>query len=302
MKKTLLCFLLAMGAANAQTTLFEDSFETYNDFIITGIGGWTLHDLDLRPTYGFTGVTFANGTNTIKSFQVFNSTTTTAPLTPSATSNWAGRTGVKAMVCFAAVPNATVLTNDDWMISPQITLAASGNMLSFWGKSCDAQFGDERFSVYVSTTGTAVADFTKISDEPDTPSPGDVIYHEYTYDLDAYAGQPIYIAIQCTSADQFGFAVDDFKVTTTLMAVDNFFTRNFAVYPNPATTMLNINSKTNTGMNQVQITDINGRIVRQMEAQGITQAQLNVSDLTSGVYFIKVQSDLGSGTTKFIKS
>ncbi|WP_332021049.1 GEVED domain-containing protein, partial [Kaistella sp.] len=38
------------------------------------------------------------------------------------------------------------------------------------------------------------------------------------YNLNSYSGQQVYIAIQCTSDDQFGFAVDDFKVVTAPLA------------------------------------------------------------------------------------
>lgn len=298
MKKLLLLALLAAGGMNAQTTLFEDSFDTYDDFIITSIGNWTMVDVDLRPTYGFQGVTFANS-GVAKAFQVFNSTTTVAPLTPSATSDWTARTGLKSMVCFAAVPNAGAPHNDDYMISPQITLAASGNELSFWAKSCDAQFGDETFDVLVSTTGTAVADFTPI--EADVLSPADLTYYEYTYGLDDYAGQQVYIAIRCTSADMFGFMVDDFKVTTTLLGTPSFFNRNFAAYPNPASSVLNIDSKNGVEMQNVRIIDLNGRIMQQQAVQG-EHAQINMSALATGAYFLEVQSSQGTATQKIIRN
>ncbi|MGL6128843.1 MAG: T9SS C-terminal target domain-containing protein, partial [Chryseobacterium artocarpi] len=75
MKKTLLLgAFLGLCSLNAQTTIFEDSFETYTDFAISNVGNWTLTDVDLAPTYGFEGVEFLNS-GEAKSFQVFNSTT-----------------------------------------------------------------------------------------------------------------------------------------------------------------------------------------------------------------------------------
>ena len=68
--------------------------------------------------------------------------------------------------------------------------------------------------MHVSTTGTAVSNFTALS--PIVTTPSDATWHEYTYDLSAYAGQAVHIAIQCTSVDQFGFAVDDFKVVSNV--------------------------------------------------------------------------------------
>lgn len=54
MKKILLLAVALLGAsANnyAQTVLFEDSFETYTDFAITGIGDWLTIDIDGSSTY-----------------------------------------------------------------------------------------------------------------------------------------------------------------------------------------------------------------------------------------------------------
>lgn len=214
MKKFLLPGFLALGLGfNAQTIVFQDNFDSYTDFAIANVGSWTLTDVDQLPTYGFQGITFTNS-GAKKAFQVFNSTTTTPPATPSAESNWSARSGQKAMVAFAS--NATPW-NNDWMITPNINIPTGGGAeVSFWAKGCDAEFGNEKFKVLVSTTGTATNNFTVISGSSAVSTPLDATYHEYKYDLSAYAGQNIHIAIQCVSEDQFGFMVDDFIVTSTV--------------------------------------------------------------------------------------
>ena len=302
MKKLLLSLtLLTVGFAQAQTTIFEDSFEDYDDFIISDVGSWTLTDVDLLPTYGFTGITFDNS-GVAKSFQVFNSTTTTPAMTPTTTSDWSARTGSKNMVCFAAVPSTTggATKNNDWLISPQITLGTS-NVLSFWAKACDATYAAEKFSVWVSTTDTNTTSFTKISTGNAITTPG-ITWAQYTYNLaTTYDNLPVYIAIKCTSTDQFGFAVDDFLVTGTVLATENFFTSNFAIYPNPTTDIINIKSKNNVAINNVQITDINGRVVNEVNLKSEANTQINISELTAGVYFLKITTDQGVGSTKIIK-
>ncbi|WP_312765753.1 GEVED domain-containing protein [Epilithonimonas sp.] len=216
MKKILFSLLALAGLSttntvNAQYVVFQDSFESYTDFAISNVGSWTLLDVDNSPSGGFNGITFPNGNGTNKAFQVFNSTTTTPVLTPTSTSNWTARTGQKTMASFYLTSGAS---NNDWLISPKIQLAADGGALSFWAKSCDTTYGAEKYRVYISTTGTAVSDFTPLSAVQTTPS--DITWHEFTTSLSAYAGQQVYIAIQCSSTDQFGFAVDDFKVTTSI--------------------------------------------------------------------------------------
>ena len=300
MKKTLLCAGLLLGSlvsANAQTTIFEDSFEAYENFSIADVGDWTLVDVDLKNTYGFTGVTFPNS-GAKKSFQVFNATLTDAPLEPTATSDWTARTGDKHMVCFAASTAPPV--NNDWLISPPITLGASGNVVSFWAKSCDASFGLEKFKVGISA-GSGTTDVTLLSTGVVT-TPSNATWVQYTYTVPtSFDGQEVYISINCVSNDQFGFAVDDFKVTTTSLSTENFFKSNFAVYPNPATSVLNITSNANAAINAASITDINGRTVKTVSLNAVSEAQINISDLTAGVYFLNVTSDAGTGTSKIVK-
>jgi len=296
MKKLLLSLIvLSAFNAKAQITLFEDSFEFYDDFAIANVGDWTLTDVDGKVTYGFNGITFLNS-GVAKSFQVFNAATTTPALTPSATSDWTARTGERHMVCFAAATAAPL--NNDWLISPQINLGATGNTLTFWAKSCDATYGAERFKVGVSTTGTATANFTVISPGAFVTTTPPVTWQQYTYNLDAYAGQAVYISINCVSPDMFGFAVDDFLVTATTLATENFFTQNYAVYPNPADSVLNITGKNNVEVTSAQITDLNGRVVKTVNG---AVSQINITDLTAGVYFLKLNSAQGAGTTKIVK-
>jgi hypothetical protein len=299
MKKLLLSIIAFAGInASAQTILFEDSFEFYDDFAIDGVGDWTLTDVDLRPTYGFQGVTFTNS-GVAKSFQVFNATTTAPALTPSATADWTARNSDKHMVCFASVPNATVTANNDWLISPQITLATS-NVLKFWAKACDATYSGERFSVWVSTTDTDAASFTKISAGAFITTPN-ITWAEYTYNLAAtYDNLPVYIGIKCTSPDMFGFAVDDFSVTGTVLATNSFFASNYTVGPNPANDVVNVSAKNNNTINTVEITDVNGRVVKNVTVNATT-SQINVADLNSGVYFLKASSENGVGTSKIVK-
>ena len=296
MKKLLLSLFILLGLnANAQVPIFEDSFEFYDDFAIADIGDWTLTDVDLKLTYGFQGITFPNS-GVAKSFQVFNATATTPALTPSATSNWSARTGDKHMVCFAASSPPPI--NNDWLISPQITLGNT-NTIKFWAKACDATYFQERFSVWVSTTGTAVADFVQISTGAFTTTPN-INWAEYTYNLAAsYDGLPVYVGIKCTSPDMFGFAIDDFSVSAVTLATNDFFKGNFSVYPNPATTVLNIANRNNLEITSAQITDVNGRVVSQVNG---TVAQINIADLTAGVYFLKVTSAQGVGTTRVVKN
>ena len=298
MKKILLSvFFLSTLGANAQTTIFQDSFDTYADFAIANIGSWTLVDVDLKTTYGFNAPTTFLNSGVAKSFQIFNSATTSPPLTASATSNWAPRTGSKNIVCFAAASPAPAI-NNDWLISPLITLGSTGNVVSFWAKSCDTQYGLEKFKVGVSS-GNTTSNVTLLSTGSFVTTPANITYVQYSYAVPAsFNGQSVYFSINCVSDDQFGFAVDDFRVTTTGLSSNDYFRNNFKVYPNPSADIVTLSNTSNIAIEAVEMTDINGRIVKTVATNA---PSFSVRDLNSGVYFIKVTTVDGIGTTKFVK-
>jgi len=96
------------------------------------------------------------------------------------------------------------------------------------------------------------------------------------------------------------FMVFEVKVEAPLSVAD-FEANNFSLYPNPAKD--NFILETNTAlMSAIQITDINGRIVKSMNLSGVSNTSVDISDLKTGMYFVAVQTDNGSGTTKFIKN
>ncbi len=88
--------------------------------------------------------------------------------------------------------------------------------------------------------------------------------------------------------------------TDTLLGLDSnvISDKSFSIYPNPATTMLNILNTNNVEIKNISVTDINGRVVKN-ETGSLTQ--INVSDLNAGVYFVTIEAAEGKTTKKFIK-
>ncbi len=99
--------------------------------------------------------------------------------------------------------------NDDWLITPRLTVAA-GDHFSLWAKSSSSSYPED-FNVKVSKSGNSVADFTiTLQAVRGVPSS----YTQYTYDLvgggyGINAGDNIYIAIQCVSNDKYTLNIDD---------------------------------------------------------------------------------------------
>jgi len=178
---------------------FEDDFESYDDFVIEFMP-WTNVDVDGSTTYGMTGIDWPNA-YIEQSFIIFNPAQTTPPV-----DDIIPHSGDKLAACFAS----TAPPNDDWLITPLVGIG-SGFNVSFWAKSYTADYGLERFRVGVSTTGLDPADFTIISEGDYVEAPVDD-WTEFSYDLAAYDGQNIYVAIQCVSNDAFILLIDDFYI------------------------------------------------------------------------------------------
>ena len=309
MKKTLLIasFVLSFQM-NAQTVLFEDSFESYNDFIITNVGDWITIDIDGGTTYAGGGDSPWANRNLPQAFQIFNPT---AALVANATTgnelrNFDPRTGNKFIGSWAAVMpgdgEGGTGPNNDWLVSPPISVGASQNSLSFWVKSMSSSYGLETYRVGVfvgSGIPTSPSDFTIISGGTNLVAPFPD-WAEYTTNLDNYANQTIRVAIHCNSVNRYLFMVDDFKVTTATLSTDAFFKNNFSLYPNPASDVINLKSNS-LNIQNIQITDLNGRSIISANYDATSNAHLDVSSLKSGMYLLNVTTENGTGTCKFIK-
>ncbi|WP_125722075.1 DUF7619 domain-containing protein [Flavobacterium ustbae] len=93
-------------------------------------------------------------------------------------------------------------------------------------------------------------------------------------------------------------AISTFK---TLGTEDFIFSDYFTVYPNPANSFLNINSTQNIEIYSSSVYDILGRIHLAISNQK-SGAKIDISSLKAGQYILKINSDKGTSSVKFIKS
>jgi hypothetical protein len=177
---------------------FENMFDFSSDFC-----PWTTCDGDGSNTSLITGVSFP-GNGAPMSFISFNPDATTPPYTGAAP-----HSGQRFAACITSQSSA----NNDWLISPHYLLMPNST-LSFWVKSQTNQYGLERYVVLVSTYGNNTQDFTPISPMPYLTAPYEA-WTQVNFDLSAYGGDSVYIAIQCISNHAFMFMVDDFVITPT---------------------------------------------------------------------------------------
>ena len=91
------------------------------------------------------------------------------------------------------------------------------------------------------------------------------------------------------------------KFETTLNIQDFDFSNYFSLYPNPVNEELNIIAKQNIELQSLTIYDILGQVVIAFP-NAKSGSKIDVSKLSSGNYFVKVKSDKGISSMKFIKN
>jgi hypothetical protein len=83
------------------------------------------------------------------------------------------------------------------------------------------------------------------------------------------------------------------------LSTTEFAANNFVVYPNPAANLIAIESNNANGY-EYQISDINGKML--MRGNGSDGAQIDITVLQSGFYFLTVSGNNGKAIQKFIKN
>lgn len=87
----------------------------------------------------------------------------------------------------------TVLTPDNWLFSPAITLPDNLSYVLRWKMNVNTNYPAEHYGVYISTTGTDTADFTLIRDYTPTADDNGALFY---LPLDDWKGQTIHIAFR----------------------------------------------------------------------------------------------------------
>ena len=271
--------------------VWRENFECYDPFAIDNIEGWTIIDNDGGTTWGANGVDFTNESY-VGAGIIFNYPLAT-PVGGDA-SVWNTYEGNQGLYFFASGANATTIPNDDWMISPEFSMdGVTTPILSFWAKSLTDQYGLERFQIGVGTT-TNPSDFTIITPgsyvEPPTQ------WTQYQYDLSAYEGQNIRLAIHYMGNDSFVLMMDNFVIEGTL-GITNYSSLEMSLYPNPVDQNYVTIETPISGSKEIEVFDLLGKKVIDVNS---SSNQLDISQLNSGVYMVRVTVGNQSSTTKLI--
>ena len=99
----------------------------------------------------------------------------------------------------------------------------------------------------------------------------------------------------------YNFPIETNTATSTFQVLNNdafVFENEFVLHPNPAKNLLHIEIKNEIEMSSISIYNMLGQAVLTTTNPSNT---IEVSNLKTGNYFIKVTTDKGTATSKFIK-
>lgn len=289
-----LSFLLASLTFQAQN-LISEGFDTFAN--LAGLG-WTTTNQSLP----LGASTWAQGGGTAFT-----------------TGGQAGGATSFTLCNFNSTTGAGTISN--WLITPTISLQ-NGDVITFYSRAGGTGTGTiypDRLEMRLNSTDvaasgnpvgdTSVGAFTTlaVSINPTLTTSGyPFTWTQYSYTVSGLTG-----VVSCkigfryfvtnggpTGANSNIIGLDTFSVDRPLSS-DSFFKNNFSFYPNPVNNVLNISVKSEMTINNLSITDLNGRVVYSSSA---AINSIDVSDLSSGVYFISIETNEGKGTAKFVKN
>ncbi len=285
-------------------TFYTDGFESYSNFALN-FGNWILHDEDNSATITFDAVDFTNEGNPM-AFMIFNPTATTPLLT-----NVSAHTGQRMAASIAS----TTPPNNDWMITPRMRLGTE-NAFSFWARSANNVSGLERFRVGISIDDNPTPDtFTMLSGNSYVEAP--VEWTHYTYQVpvtfNAARGR---FGIKCESNNAYMFLVDDIViqgyngVPNEDAVIPVTETALLGNYPNPFNpeTIISYDVKNDAQIN-IEIYNIKGQKIKTLVNGKVKAGNHKITwkgddengrQVTSGVYFYKLNAGMYTSTRKMI--
>jgi glucose/arabinose dehydrogenase len=95
--------------------------------------------------------------------------------------------------------------------------------------------------------------------------------------------------------DNFGSI---YKIEGNILSTTDFNINTVSIYPNPASNNLNVKSSNNSIIKNISIYDLKGSIALTKNISGLTETNISINSLQSGIYMVKVTSAKGISIIK----
>ena len=258
-------------------------FESLDDFTLN-FTPWSVYDVNGGITYGIDSMSFPNS-GVPMAFICFNPSQAVPP-----PRNMAAHSGNKFGACFSSQsPNNP---NNKWLISPKMSIGSEAS-IRFWVETYSIEYNLEKFNVGVSTTGTNPNNFVLLNGSP-IEAPG--TWTNESFSLSAYAGQDVYLGINCVSDNQFIFMIDDIEIGSALGGDGSTAKTGVQVFPNPVADHVFINfGKTGLFVSDITLLNETGSTMREvtLNRTGDQIFSFPTSGLSAGLYYLVINTDEG---------
>ncbi len=257
-------------------------FESLSDFTLS-FNPWTLLDVRGGNTYGIlqqNGIPYSFPYSMQPmAYICFNPSKTTPAM-----SDLLPHAGQKLGCCFSSMPPSN--PNDKWLITPRMSLGKSP-VISFWVKTFDTEYGNERYNVAVSTTNLNPASFVKLTAVPES-APADWTF--ISYDLTDYVNKNVYLGIQCVTDTGFIFMIDDIAITSSLGVNTPGGEDPVVVYPNPTRDNVTLKYPVThpVPLSVDMVNSMGVEVKRWKEPLFSGLIRLYVSNLPAGLYLLRI--------------
>lgn len=186
---------------------------------------------------------------------------------------------------------------NSWLITPSINIPSGKTaVLSFYLHNQEWQGDQDKLRLYYKNSSGADWVLFEATNES---------YSSWTHQS-LYlpnGSSDYYIAFEAIAYWGHGVCIDNVNVDllTDVELIENDVPLA-SLFPNPAMDMINISVFTNDPQYEVVIMNVHGRIVEKHLFQKQNSHTLNIADLASGVYFVKISGESINKTLKFIKT
>ncbi len=171
------------------------------------------------------------------------------------------------------------------------TVPATGNLTIETGQALGSPMDDTFMSVF---SGTCTTNLITSNDNID-----DATNFFSKIELTGRTPGEI-ITIEVDKDAQYSGVLAEFMISAydPTVSVNTLNAESISIFPNPANDFLNINSELN--IESISIFDISGKEVINIKSAS-NNNEINVSNLKSGVYFVRIINEEGIYQTKFVK-
>lgn len=187
--------------------------------------------------------------------------------------------------------------NQDWLISPVMNMTNYSNISFTFEQARNYATNDGLYvkisSNYDGESDPNDAEWTDLTSSFIFPEGGWDFISAGNVDITSYAGEATYVAFVYNSGSDEAatWEIDNVEVLGIIgTGIENTKATELSVYPNPATSMIAVNSDDNAVLSVFSLT---GKKV--IETSVVTgENQVNISELHSGMYFVVTISENGN--------